>query len=265
MPLQEINSEDFLSWRRQELALGGRAVDFDWLLDIGAGIGWSYLQRLRIDSDRTVLLHRSWRDFDLEVSSEAMIPRQETELLVDLGLHRVKGQSNGRWADLGTGSGAIAISLARALPDWFGHAVDCSKDSLSLAKKNLLNLAPTKRLRTHLGNWWEPLKPWWGTFDLVISNPPYIPEALIEELHPVIRDHEPHLALSGGVDGLCACRELISIAERALSPGGWLLIEHHYDQSELLLELMLDAGLDNVEFEKDLEGVRRFAIGRRPS
>ena len=272
------------------MALGGREVDFDWLLDIGAGISWSCLQHLRIHRDRTVLLTRPlsdleslwhqhlddntplqyllglcpWRDFDVEVSSEVMIPRQETELLVDLALQRVKGQLIGRWRDLGTGSGAIAISLARALPDWFGHAVDCSINALSLAQKNLSNLAPSKKLRTHLGNWWEPLKPWWGSFDLVISNPPYIPEALLEGLHPVIKDHEPHLALVGGEDGLDCCKEIINGAKDGLRSGGWLVFEHNCDHSERALTLLAEKGFQKIDFYNDLEGVKRFALAQKP-
>ncbi len=290
MKRQELHAEKLLTWRRQQLAIGGRAVDLDWLLDLAGGLAWSALQQLYLDSNRPVELGESleqleklwrrhlddhvplqhligrcpWRDIELEVSPAALIPRQETELLVDFALEDVKSKSSGRWADLGTGSGALAVAMARALPRWRGHAVDCSQEALMLASRNLQRLAPSASWTVHCGSWWEPLQPWWGSFDLVLANPPYIPQALLAQLEPVVRDHEPHLALSGGMDGLESCRQVIAGATKALSPGGLLLLEHHHDQSDAVLILMRDQGLTDVVFKFDLQGVRRFALGRHP-
>ena len=204
-----------------------------------------------------------WRDLELAVSAAALIPRQETEVLVDLALETIAGMSIERWADLGTGSGAIAVALSRAMSATPGHAVDHSPDALALARTNLEALAPKGKWHLHQGRWWEPLEPWWGHIDLVVCNPPYIPSDLILNLDPVVRDHEPHLALAGGIDGLQAIREVVAGACRALAAGGWILIEHHHDQSAPVLNLLEQAGLSSIRAARDLEGVNRFALARR--
>ena len=285
-----LTGASLLEWRRQQLLRGGRAVDLDWLLDLAGGISWSSLQQLRIDPDRTVQTNCSlrrleeqwnqhvdetiplqhivgrcpWRDVELEVSPAALIPRQETELLLDLAVQRIGRTPIRRWADLGTGSGALAVVLSSQWPEAEGHAVDLSSAALSLAERNLQRCVPLHFCRLHRGSWWEPLRAWWGQFDLVLSNPPYIPSGLIAGLHPVVRDHEPHLALAGGEDGLDAIRRVLADADSALSPGGQLLLEHHHDQSAAVLELMEQAGLVEREAVPDLQGAVRFAIARRP-
>lgn len=291
-----LKGSDLLAWRRRLLADGGHAADLDWLLDLAAGLRWQDLQRLQLDPDgveltldcsldaleQQWLLHRQrqiplqhlvgrcpWRDLELWVSPDALIPRQETELLVDLAVARGLASpapqwGRGRiWADLGTGSGALAVALARQLSGWQGHAVDCSAAALDLARRNLEAWADGMAWQLHQGSWWQPLRPWWGQLDLVVSNPPYIPAGVVDQLDPVVRDHEPRLALDGGLDGLDCCRLLLDGAAEALAPGGWLLLEHHHDQSEAVLALMTNAGLRDVQAAQDLEGIRRFALARR--
>lgn len=291
-----LKGTDLLAWRRRLLADGGQAVDLDWLLDLAAGLRWQDLQRLQLDPDgaeltldcslealeQQWLLHRQhqiplqhlvgrcpWRDLELWVSPDALIPRQETELLVDLAVARGlefpahKGDRVRIWADLGTGSGALAVALARQLSGWQGHAVDCSAAALALARRNLEAWADGMAWQLHQGSWWQPLQPWWGQLDLVVSNPPYIPAGVVDQLDPVVRDHEPRLALDGGLDGLDCCRLLLEGAAEALAPGGWLLLEHHHDQSQAVLALMTNAGLRDVQAAQDLEGIRRFALARR--
>jgi len=286
---QFLAGNDLLAWRRRQLRRGGRSVDLDWLLDLGGGVSWSELQRLLLDAEKVVaidqplealeklwVLHLEqsmplqhlvgvcpWRDVLLEVSSAALIPRQETELLVELALAFAEGQSPRCWADLGTGSGAVAVSLCRAWPEAEGHAVDLSVDALALAEKNLKALAPQQSCRLHHGSWWVPLRAFWGQLEIVVSNPPYIPRPLIKMLDPVVRDHEPLSALVGGEDGLEAIRSLLIDAPCALAPGGVLFLEHHHDQSESVQDLMREAGLVNVSAANDLEGVARFAQGQR--
>ena len=284
-----IKGNNFLQWRKEMILKGGRKVDFDWLLDIAAGISWSELQNiilnpencfsLEIPTEELEVIWQShlkdqiplqyliskcpWRDFELEVSVGALIPRQETELLIDLALKKVANLKYGRWADLGTGSGPLAISLAQSLPDWEGHAVDISQDALQLAKRNLKSLVPNKNVKLSLGDWWEPLKRFWGSFDLVLSNPPYIPSDLIGDLEPVVKNHEPLIALDGGTDGMFASKQIMIGALNGLAKGGWLILEHHYDQSEKIIKFMNDIGMEEVSFEKDLSGIKRYAICRK--
>ncbi len=290
METLDFNGKEILLWRRKLLLKGGRFVDLDWLLDIEGGLNWSSLQQIRIDPSRALRMQKSlnyladvweehlenqiplqylvrrcpWRDFELEVSPAVLIPRQETELLVDLALEKFDCRFTGCWADLGTGSGALGIALARSLPRATGHVVDCSKEALKLAEKNLNMLVPQGKVTLHLGNWWEPLRPWWGSIGLVVANPPYIPASVMAELEPIVRDHEPHIALCGGVDGLFACREIIRDAFAAISRGGWLILEHHHDQSDAVLKLLTQSGFTEVAFKNDLAGIKRFALGQRP-
>jgi release factor glutamine methyltransferase len=290
-----LPASSLLAWRRALLAsTGGTSADLDWLLDLGGGVRWPELQALHLHPERMVRLaqplarleelwrrHRRtaeplqylvgrcpWRDLELQVGPGVLIPRQETELLVDLALALAPPTPRGaglRWADLGTGSGALAVALARALPAGRGLAVDASDEALTFAALNRAAAGVEERFTLMRSDWWEALKPWWGELELVVANPPYIPSITVEGLEPVVRDHEPRSALDGGSDGLAALRTITAGASQALAPGGVLLLEHHHDQSQsvgLLLEL---AGLVEVQAHRDLEGVRRFASGRRPS
>ena len=291
---QELSGEALLAWRREQLQRGGDATALDWLLDLEGGIGWQQLQQLRLDPQTTLSLqaplerlqelwgrHCSshdplqylvglcpWRDLTLKVEPGVLIPRQETELLVDLALQlwsRHGGpQGPDHWADLGTGSGCLAVALARAWPHSHGYAVDQSAEALRQASGNLQNHGCAERVTLLRGDWWQALQDQWGELELVVSNPPYIPEAVWQGLDPVVREHEPALALVGGHDGLEALRVIASLACQALAPGGWLLLEHHHDQSEAVLALLKQAALVDVKAHPDLEGKQRFASARAP-
>jgi release factor glutamine methyltransferase len=284
-----MSAEALLTWRRRCLGEGGRPADFDWLLDVGAGLPWTRLQRLRLDPSAPVRLNRSpaqieqlwrrhlqtaeplqylvgrcpWRDVDLQVGPGVLIPRQETELLVDLALELCP-RPPALWADLGTGSGCLAVALARQWPQAQGLAVDLSVEALNQAGINLQTLARAGQVRLLQGSWWEPLKPWRGLVQLALANPPYIPTAVWAELEPLVRDHEPRLALEAGGDGLEAIRAVVAGAAMGLAPGGLLLLEHHHDQSEPVSRLLAAAGLIEVQAHRDLENVSRFASARRP-
>ena len=284
-----ISGNKFLQWRKKMLLIGGRKVDFDWLLDIAAGVSWGKLQQIILNPEQRFFLEIPideiefiwishlknqtplqyliskcpWRDLELEVSVDALIPRQETEFLIDCALEKVSSLKCGRWADLGTGSGPLATALAKSLPKWKGHAVDISKDALQLAKRNLEANAPSSNVKFSLGDWWKPLKSWWGSFDLVLSNPPYIPSDLIRDLEPIVKNHEPHIALDGGSDGMFPSKQILIGANNGLASGGWLIMEHHYDQSEKIISLMKDIGMEEISYEKDLNGFKRYAICRK--
>ena len=283
-----MRAGDLLAWRRRQLRRGGRSVDFDWLLELVGGVDWSTLQRLRIDPRRRVRLTASlahlaalwschldtaqplqylagvcpWRDLNLAVAPGVLIPRQETELLVELAQARWTKASSPLWADLGTGSACLAVALARLWPDSAGLAVDCSPDALQQAERNLRCHGLHQRVSLLSGSWWEPLRPWWGRLNVVVANPPYIPTAVWAELDRGVREHEPRTALDGGPDGLSAIRVIAAGAAKALASGGWLLLEHHHDQSDAVMRLLHDSGLNTVTAHCDLEGTRRFAVAR---
>ena len=280
-----------LAWRRQQLAGHSRPPallqpSLDWLLDLGGGVGWQQLQQLHLRPDQPVALQRSldeletlwqrhlreavplqyllglcpWRDLTLQVGPGVLIPRAETELLIELALQQLPAPPR-LWADLGTGSGALALALARAWPDSRGLAVELSDAARAVA---VLNLQAAPQVQVLAGSWWQPLAAWWGQLELVVANPPYIPAAVWAQLEPVVREHEPALALAAGDDGLAAIRQIAAGAVAALSPGGRLLLEHHHDQSEAVLELLGQAGLVGLDRHRDLEGVWRFASARAP-
>ncbi len=288
MAQEQLSGEQWWAWRRQQLAFGGTAAGLDWLVDLAGGLSWQAQQQLRLHPEQLVplacdlqwierlwqrhlataeplqyLLGRCpWRDLELAVGPGVLIPRQETEILVELALE-LAVPSPLQWADLGTGSGCLALALARAWPASGGWAVDLSAAALAQAAGNLERHGLSQRVQLLEGSWWQPLRRQWGQLQLVVSNPPYIPTAVCAELDPVVRDHEPALALDGGCDGLDAVREVVAGAATGLAPGGLLLLEHHHDQSGAVLSLLAAAGLEQVQCHSDLEGQGRFASARR--
>jgi release factor glutamine methyltransferase len=210
-----------------------------------------------------------WRNLSLQVSPAVLIPRPETELLIDLAIAAVESSpqdlQRGHWADLGTGSGAIALGLAGALPNALIHAVDTSADALAVAqqnaKRNAKLLGGGDRVQFYQGSWFEPLSHLRGKLCGVVSNPPYIPSALISDLQPEVVRHEPHLALDGGEDGLVAIRHLVAIASLYLRSDGIWLIEMMAGQAEQVIYLLEAEGqYQNIQIHKDLAGIDRFAL-----
>ncbi|MBD2607750.1 peptide chain release factor N(5)-glutamine methyltransferase [Scytonema hofmannii FACHB-248] len=206
-----------------------------------------------------------WRHFKIAVSNAVLIPRPETECLIDLAVAATKSTplQQGHWADLGTGSGAIALGLADVFKTATIHAVDCSSDALAIAQKNALNCGFADRIRFYQGSWWEPLELLKGQFSGMVSNPPYIPTSTVSTLQPEVVDHEPHLALDGGGDGLDCIRHLIDISPAYLRPGGVWLVEMMAGQADAVREMLQNQGsYDEVEIHADLAGIERFAVAR---
>jgi release factor glutamine methyltransferase len=193
------------------------------------------------------------------VSPAVLIPRPETEHLVEAALARRAGVA-ADVADLGCGSGAIAVTLALEAPQWRVTAVDVSSEALDVARDNARRLgAPVSFLQ---GSWFEPL-PEGSRFDLIVSNPPYI-AAGDHHLDEGDVRFEPQLALSDGGDGLGCLRSIIRGAPARLMPAGWLLLEHGYDQGDAVRRLLSEAGFVEVETLPDLAGLDRVSVGRLP-
>ena len=203
-----------------------------------------------------LLGEREFRGRVFRVDDSVLIPRPETEGLVDWALE-LRGP---RVLDLGTGSGVIAISLALERSDWAVVAVDASPAALATARANAAGLGA--RVEWRQGDWWTAL-PAGSKYDLVVSNPPYI-AAGDEHLGRGDLPHEPAMALVPGESGLEAIAAIVAGAPERLAPGGWLLLEHGHDQAGAVAELMRAAGLVDVTVRRDLAGLERLCGGRRP-
>lgn len=193
----------------------------------------------------------------LEVNPAVLIPRPETELLVEWALALLAPSAAAQVADLGAGSGALAIAIARERPPARVTATDRSPDALAVARRNAQRHAP--RVEFLEGSWWSPLAG--RRFDLVVSNPPYVAEG---DLHLADLRFEPALALTAGADGLAALRAIIGAAAEHLVPGGWLLLEHGADQGAAVRALLAQAGFASVETRRDLAGMDRASGGQWP-
>jgi len=205
-----------------------------------------------------------WRDFTLKVSPEVLIPRPETELLIDIVGETVRGDDGGIWVDLGTGSGAIAIGLASILTKAEIYAVDYSPTALAIAKENIINTGFADRIILKQGSWWTPLEKWKGQISGMVSNPPYIPSAEILDLQIEVREHEPRLALDGGEDGLTALRYLVATAPDYLRSGGLWLVEMRAGQGEKVAQMLENQGnYRQIQIINDLAGFDRFVLAER--
>lgn len=208
----------------------------------------------------------NWRDFTLTVAPGVLIPRPETELLIDLAVAAFLEADSppAHWADLGTGSGAIALALAKSFPHASIHAIDTSATALSIANHNAQQLGLTKQIQFYEGDWLDPLIHLKGKLEGIISNPPYIPTAIVPTLQPEVAHHEPRLALDGGTDGLDAIRIIVLQAPEFLHSGGVLLLEMMMGQSEAVSALLEQSGCYcNIQIHPDLAGIQRFAQAHR--
>jgi|ERR1700722_3629920 len=199
--------------------------------------------------------HREFWSLDFAVTPDVLVPRPETELLIERAL-ALRPQATGRIADLGTGSGAIALSLAHERPQWQVVATDASAAALEVARAN--SAALDVRVEFRLGDWYAPLAD--ERFDLLLSNPPYV--AADDPAMQALR-HEPAIALTPGTDALSCLRALAQGAAQHLLPGGWLILEHGGTQGAQLRDALVLAGLRHVRSHRDLSGHERTTEGQR--
>ena len=284
-----ISVEEFLFWKKKQLSKGGDQQSFEVLLDCIGGISTSDLNLKILNPKGNLYLKKNleflesvwedhllkscpiqylcgityWRDLKLKVTNKVLIPRPETELIVEIVFNIFRKKSEKLFfAELGTGSGAISIALALAYPLSNGIATDIDQDALEVAIENYRNASKQSNLDFFCGNWWDPLESLRGKLDFAISNPPYIPKDTYEKLPKEVKNFEPKVALLGGEDGLKHIREIIQNAPLFLKEKGWLILENHFDQGEKVKQLLLKNKFTSIEIVNDLEGIGRFTIGR---
>jgi len=240
--------------------------------------------RLYLDPGRTLSAHEATRYLDLVirraaheplqhllgfeefyglrlvVTPDVLIPRPETEGLVQWALESLAVERDVVAADVGTGSGAIACALAQSRPDIRVLAVEQSLPALAIAALNVERLGLSGRVQIVAGDLLAPLAA--GTLDLVIANPPYIPTAVLASLPAEVSDFEPREALDGGPDGLTVLRRIIAAAPSALRPGGWIMMEIGEDQAGALASLLAAEGFTGIRARRDLAGRERYIAGQ---
>lgn len=274
---------DWLDWATAELQAESDSARADAEVLLAALLGSERSQlRLRHDDAieaATVLRLASWIErrklgepvayittrqgfwtLELVVDTAVLIPRPDTEILVDWALSLLPAGSTARVLDLGTGSGAIALAIASERPDAVITATDLSEAALDVARENA-RLNGIGNAAFALGPWLAALSAEAAPFDLIVSNPPYIAEG---DRHLAALRYEPRLALTSGSDGLDAIREIVRDASKHLNSGGWLLLEHGHDQGAAVRALLTDAGFLNVETRRDFGGNERCTGGQKP-
>jgi release factor glutamine methyltransferase len=293
--LQVISGRELHLWRKQAINLaiaeGVSDREVDWLLQEVGGLDTLSLRLESFQHQPQIVLTKSlselthlwqqrleerlpiqyllktvfWRHFKLTVAPGVLIPRPETELIIDIAIDAAKKTANpiDCWVDLGTGSGAIALGLAANFPDATIHAVDSSSIALAIAEENARNLNLETKIKFYQGDWWSPLEFLRGRVGAMISNPPYIPTSQLAQLQPEVVRHEPHLALDGGADGLECIRHLAGVAPDYLKSGGIWLVEMMAGQAEAVTEILQQSGYRDIQILSDLARIERFALAYR--
>lgn len=271
-------------WHQQRQQCPALAAELDWLVRQVTGWdtltlrtseqpGQEFLPRLRslwqqYLQTRVPLQYlvgtTPWRDMELQVAAGVLIPRPETELLVEVAVQWAQkwGLTTGPWVDLGVGSGAIALGLLQEMPAIQVHGVDCSAIALQIAATNAENLGLKARLSLYQGDWFEPLAHLRGHLQGMVSNPPYIPTDLLPTLAAEVQ-HEPRLALDGGEDGLLHLRRLVQAAPAYLCAGGLWCVETMSGQTAAVVNLLqAQGGYQDIQTYRDWGGHDRIVCAR---
>ncbi len=217
-------------------------------------------ERLRGKPIQYITGEQEFFGLPFRVTPDVLVPRPETEHLVEAAIARLQQHSTPRIADVGTGSGCVAIALAHALPCAEIIALDCSEAALTVAKENAARNKVSNRIRFVQSDLLAAVAA--ENFDAIVSNPPYIANSERSSLATEVREYEPALALFAGPTGLEIYQRLIPEAQSLLMPKGWLLMEIGYSQRDAIAQLL--QGWDTVEFIPDLQGIPRVAVARKP-
>lgn len=217
-------------------------------------------RRLNREPLAYILGLKEFWSMDFAVSPAVLCPRPDTEILVQTALSLRHSATSPHILDLGTGSGAILLSLLAELPHATGIGIDISLQALEMARKNAVDLGLASRADFLLGSWCDGLS---DSFDLIVSNPPYIESSVISGLAPEVAKFEPKLALDGGMDGLDAYRVLIPQLQKHLRLSGWVVLEVGEGQAFAVQQLMSEQKLDHFSIIKDTQGIDRCVIAQR--
>ncbi|WP_299347769.1 peptide chain release factor N(5)-glutamine methyltransferase [uncultured Maritalea sp.] len=227
--------------------------------DVSAAFDGMGERRLKGEPVARILGEKEFFGHNFLLNKDTLVPRPETELIVDIALERFP--SDGRLLDLGTGSGAIAITILLEFPDAIGTAVDISKGALDCARENAIRHGVEDRLTLLQGSWFEPVEA--QKFDLIISNPPYIGLDERNEMNAEALGFDPQLALFADEGGLAAYKSIIDRANEYLAGDGWLILEIGYRQADVVSKLLSDNGFDEIAKLSDLSGHDRALLAQR--
>lgn len=209
-----------------------------------------------------ILGEKGFYKYDFMVNENVLSPRPDTEVLVEAAIIAAKRQGAKTILDLGTGSGCIILSILGDVETLTGFAVDASEKALEVAVANAQNMGLENRVRFFHASWFdEDLPERLGTsFDLIVSNPPYIPSTEILELESEVKEHDPLSALDGGEDGLHHYRQIAALSAKILNPGGLILLEGGLHQENAIADIFVSSGLQRQEVIADLSGINRCII-----
>jgi release factor glutamine methyltransferase len=233
-------------------------------VDAGAAASFRALvdRRAAHEPVQHILGYEEFRGLRIAVTPDVLIPRPETEGLVERALELLADRPGAVVADIGTGSGVIACAVAASRPDLEVLAVEQSLGALAVASDNVRALGLASRVRLLAGDLFGPLASLNGSLDMVVANPPYCPSGVIPTLPVEVARFEPRLALDGGPDGMRVLRRIITEAPRFLRPGAWLLMEIGEEQAGPLASLMAAEGFSRIGARRDLRDVERYIEGR---
>jgi release factor glutamine methyltransferase len=248
----EVLARHVLGWDRTALLVHGREpATAAFLRDYEAAIA----RRTAREPVAFITGRREFWGRDFEVTRDVLVPRPETELVVDVALRELRDSRPLRILDVGTGSGCLAVTLAAELPNAYVVASDVSRPALDVARRNATRHGVGPRVACLVANLLDPIV---GPLDVIVSNPPYVP--IGAELPPEVEHYEPPAALFAGADGLDAIRTLVSTARAVLAGHGLFVVEFGFGQSDALRAMARASGWTRVELHNDLQGIPRVAV-----
>ena len=250
----EVLGRHLLSWDRADLIVRGRDSEPP---DFPARLEALIERRATREPIAQIIGVREFWGLDFEITPDVLIPRPETEIIVDEALSFAATHPCRRVVDVGTGSGCLAVAIAHALPDVHVTAVDVSSAALEVARRNAGRHGVQGRVRMQLGDVLDGVS---GRADLIVSNPPYVPEGDAASMQEDVVRYEPYLALFGGEDGLGVIERLFRQAANHLEPGGQLIVEFGFGQAEHVSRLAEAAGWRIMRIRKDLQSIPRTIV-----